>query len=170
MIIKKIYGKLFDFHNNLSSLVLLGFTLVEMMVVLAIIGSLAGIATPVFLDYKNKINSDKATEDIKALEAGIVKYFDENGRYPSSLTLTRMANMRDPWGNPYQYLWIQGNPDPGVNAKVRKNMFNIPVNTDFDLYSMGPDGRTHASFTMVLSRDDIVRAYDGSYYGSVSDL
>ncbi len=144
--------------------------MVELVIVIAIIGSLAAIGIPRFQQYMDKIKNQKAVEDIRAIEAGLTKYFDENNTYPGSLGPTGMGNMRDPWGNPYRYLWIQGNPDPSVPGKVRLNRFNVPVNTDFDLYSTGPDGRSNKSFLHVDSRDDIVRAYNGTYFGRVSDL
>jgi len=45
----------------------------------------------------------------------------------------------------------------------------VPVNTDFDLYSMGKDGKSRAPFTAKASHDDIVRANDGKFIGLVSE-
>jgi len=45
----------------------------------------------------------------------------------------------------------------------------VPINTDFDLYSMGPDGRSAPPLTAKHSRDDIVRANDGAFIGLASD-
>ena len=46
----------------------------------------------------------------------------------------------------------------------------VPVNSDFDLYSMGPDGDSRAPFTAKASRDDIVRASNGGFIGPVSEF
>jgi general secretion pathway protein G len=50
-----------------------------------------------------------------------------------------------------------------------KNLCNAEVNTDFDLYSKGKDGKSKIPFTAKASRDDIVRANNGRYIGPVSD-
>lgn len=169
-----ITGKRTPYFPERRELTILGFTLMEMIIVIALIGSLFGIAIPVYSNYRQKIRINKAVDDIKALETGIMKYFDENGRYPADLGQTGMGNLLDPWNNPYRYLWINGNPDPGMEGRRRRYRNNIPVNYEFDLYSMGPDGRTHKSFRNAYARDDIARAYDsepgGPYYGPVYEL
>ena len=67
----------------------------------------------------------------------------------------------DPWGRPYVYLRIAG----ARRAQVRKDADLAPINTDFDLYSMGADGETAAPLDAEKSRDDVVRADDGNYIG-----
>ena len=87
----------------------------------------------------------------------------------------------DPWGNPYQYLRLldpesggtggggkggkggKGGGGGGGKEKAWKDHFLVPLNTDYDLYSMGPDGRSVAPLTAAASRDDIVRADDGEF-------
>jgi general secretion pathway protein G len=49
-------------------------------------------------------------------------------------------------------------------------MSDNPVNTDYDLFSMGKDGKYQKSFKDKTSRDDVVRAYEGRYVGLVSEL
>jgi general secretion pathway protein G len=41
----------------------------------------------------------------------------------------------------------------------------VPINTDYDLYSMGKDGKSQPPLTAKDSRDDIIRANDGAYIG-----
>ena len=41
----------------------------------------------------------------------------------------------------------------------------VPINTDYDLYSMGKDGQSAPALTAQKSRDDIIRANDGAYIG-----
>jgi general secretion pathway protein G len=71
----------------------------------------------------------------------------------------------DPWGKPYQYLRIDGGTTLGLYGKRRRDKNANPVNSDYDLYSMGRDGKTTAQFTAKNARDDIVRANDGEYLG-----
>ena len=52
---------------------------------------------------------------------------------------------------------------------VRKDHNLVPLNTDFDLYSMGPDGESASPLTAKASRDDIIRANNGSYIGTATN-
>jgi general secretion pathway protein G len=70
--------------------------------------------------------------------------------------------MLDPWGRPYQYLKF---PDKKHPPNARKDRFLVPINSAFDLYSLGKDGATAAPLTAAKSRDDVVVANDGGYIG-----
>lgn len=146
-----------------------GFTLIEMMVAVAIIGVLAAIAAPIYLGYRERARVTVAIVDIKHIETAINNYYVDNNAYPDSLADIGPDDYRDPWGNPYQYLRIAGADLKGV-GKLRKDHGNVPVNSDYDLYSVGADGESKTPFTAKASQDDIVRAYNGSYYGKVADL
>jgi general secretion pathway protein G len=50
-------------------------------------------------------------------------------------------------------------------GRLRKDEQRAPLNTDFDLYSMGPDGASAAPLPAQPSRDDVVRADDGAFIG-----
>ena len=50
-------------------------------------------------------------------------------------------------------------------GKMRKDRFLNPLNSDFDLYSMGPDGQSRSPLVAKASRDDVIRANDGQYFG-----
>jgi general secretion pathway protein G len=54
-------------------------------------------------------------------------------------------------------------------VKIRKDRSLHPLNTDFDLYSLGADGRSVAPLTAKQSHDDIIRANNGGYYGYGED-
>ena len=60
---------------------------------------------------------------------------------------------------------IEGGTAPGLNGKRRRDKNANPVNSDFDLYSMGRDGLTVPQFAGKKARDDIVRANNGDFYG-----
>jgi general secretion pathway protein G len=163
-----------------------GFTLLELMVVLAILGALTAISTPMYLGYVKRARVTKAVADIYHLEKLIKIYQHDLGGLPNSLADIGADDMRDPWGNPYQYLNIQDgkfgedegekttgqDKDKGEKekkGKPRKDRFLVPINNDFDLYSSGPDGRSVAPLTAKMSRDDIIRASDGNFVGRASE-
>jgi general secretion pathway protein G len=146
-----------------------GFTLIELMLCVSIIGVLCAIATPFYLSYRENARVAVAISDMKSIEAAIGNYAADYGQLPDSLAQIGMNGLLDPWQHPYRYLRIDGGDTKG-KGKMRKDHFMVPVNTDFDLYSMGPDGKSQPPFTAKASQDDIVRAYNGGYYGKVSDF
>jgi general secretion pathway protein G len=119
-----------------------GFTLIEIMVVVIIIGLLAAVVVPQFLGRVDDARVAKAKEDIQALETALTMYKLDNFSYPSpELGLKALVekpndpNVRnwraggylkhlnkDPWGNDYQY------QVPGSHG-------------EYDLYSFGADGQ-----------------------------
>ena len=143
-----------------------GFSLIELMIVIGLIGTLAAIAVPNYIQYREKAKIAQAIGDIRAMEKMIANFTIDNDRLPTSLAEIGMGGHRDPWGTPYQYTVVQGTP-PG---NLRKDRFLVPVNSDYDLYSMGRDRASFPPFTSQASQDDIVRANDGGYVGLVSEF
>jgi len=146
-----------------------GFTLIEVMVSVCIIGVLSAISTPIYMGYRDKARMTVTITDMKHIEVAIANFVANNASLPDTLAQVGKENVLDPWGRPFEYLRIDGGDTKG-KGKMRKDHFMVPVNTDYDLYSMGPDGKSVSPFTAKASRDDIVRAYDGGYYGKVSDM
>jgi general secretion pathway protein G len=142
-----------------------GFTLVEVFIAMAIIGIVAAIAIPNFISFRYKAKVAVAIEEIKQIENAIGAYVLNEGVLPDSLTDVGEDDMTDPWGHPYRYLRIDGGKAKGLKGKRRRDKNANPVNSDYDLYSMGKDGKTAAQFTAKKARDDVVRANDGRYYG-----
>ncbi|NOX08840.1 MAG: type II secretion system major pseudopilin GspG [Gammaproteobacteria bacterium] len=122
-----------------------GFTLIEIMVVVVILGILAAIVVPRVMDRPDQARITKAKQDVRALESALNLYRLDNYRYPSTdegleslLSGAGDSNRKggpymdrlpmDPWGNEYLYL------SPGSNGAI-------------DIYSLGIDG--------VASDDDI---------------
>lgn len=120
-----------------------GFTLIEIMVVVVIIGLLATLVLPRVLGRQEQAQIEKARADIQALSSALKLYKLDNFNYPSTQqgldALTRKPagdppakNWKkggyierlpsDPWGNEYQYL------SPGQHG-------------EFDLWSYGADGK-----------------------------
>lgn len=141
-----------------------GFTLIEMLATLLIIGILAGLAIPPLHTAMEKAKIVRAMGDIKALQTEIMAIESSEQPLPASLSAIGRGGLLDPWGQPYVYYPFP-TPIKGVPAGARRDRFLVPVNSTFDLYSMGPDGNSAPPFTASSSRDDIVRANDGGFVG-----
>ncbi|MBN1832475.1 MAG: prepilin-type N-terminal cleavage/methylation domain-containing protein [Deltaproteobacteria bacterium] len=146
-----------------------GFTIIELIIVIAMIGTLAAIAVPIYHYHIEKARIAKACADIRVIEKEIIAFKVGQGNgtsdLPDSLADIGRGNFPDPWGNPYQYA-NHDNIPPGDRRKYKST---VPLNTDFDLYSMGPDGATAAPITAAAGYDDIIRAGDGEYVGPASE-
>jgi len=139
-----------------------GFTLIEILIATTILAVIASIAVVGYRGYIETTKVNIAINQITEMSIALSDYGLDNGKFPASLSEIGLDTLLDPWGNPYQYLNIAANPG---NGKVRKDHNLVPLNTDFDLYSMGPDGKSVSPLTAKASRDDIIRANNGSYIG-----
>lgn len=118
-----------------------GFTLIEIMVVVVIIGVLAALIGPAVLDRADDAKATAAKADVGNLMQALKLYKLDNGRYPTGEqgldALVRRPTVgsippnwrpyveklpADPWGHPYQYA------NPGVNGEI-------------DVFSLGADGQ-----------------------------
>ena len=109
----------------------LGFTLIEIMVVVVIIGMLATMILPKVLGRQDEAFIAKAKSDIRAISSSIKLYKLDNFKYPSALSELATAGSKgrgyldkvpkDPWGNEYQYS-------------------SSGSHLDFDVWSFGADG------------------------------
>jgi general secretion pathway protein G len=120
-----------------------GFTLIEIMVVVVIIGLLAAVILPNVFGNVEKAQVSKAKADIQAIETALTMYKLDNYKFPSTdqglSALSQRPNdptvrnwrengylkriSTDPWGNPYQYVF------PGTRGQ------------EYDLYSFGADSQ-----------------------------
>lgn len=259
-----------------------GFTLIELMIVVAILAVVAGLAIPGYRAAVKTARMAVAMREIHLLMNEIDLYELREGQLPTSLADIGRGGIRDPWGNPYSYVDLatavipggggqgggnggfggSGSPQGGgsksggskggsstasgstssgstssgstsggstssgstssgstgsgstgsgstaggstssgsntggsntggantgganaggANAggpnegnaggaiQPRKDRFLVPINSDYDLYSMGADGRSVAPLTASMSRDDIIRANDGAFVGLAED-
>jgi general secretion pathway protein G len=141
-----------------------GMTLVEVVIVMAILAILASVSSIVYIDYINKARMYNTMDTIAAVSTELSSYGMDTGVYPQSLAEIGYGSLVDPWGNPYEYTNII-NGGPSVMSKARKDKFLVPINSDYDLYSKGLDGKSVASLNAKDSKDDIIRANDGQYIG-----
>lgn len=139
------------------------------MAVVAIIGVLSSMGLSRTRSIVDKAKIARAIGDLRTVSQELLSL----DTLPATLAAINRGSLRDPWGNPYQYLVFppsQGNghgsaPPPGA----RKDRFLVPINSRFDLYSMGPDGASMPPLTAAKSRDDIVVANDGGFIGKAVD-
>lgn len=143
-----------------------GFTLIETMMMVAVLGVLVGIAMPLYQAYRDRVRSRMAAQEISAM-AGVVQRFELDRRaLPASLDLIGLGGKLDPWGRPYVYYNVEANGRGGARKDRRLN----PLNTDFDLYSRGPDGKTKPQVSQKDSLDDLIRASNGRFVGIAADF
>ncbi len=144
-----------------------GFSLVELITAVALIGILAMMAVPAYRDMTYRAQISRAKADIRTVDYAINAYFMDLNRIPSQLTdIGSLANIKDPWNRAFQYYNIEtgtGSPGPQFTDFATK-----PLNDDYDLYSLGPNGQPDPGHQVLgssgtnLSSDDIVRAGNGS--------
>lgn len=124
-----------------------GFTLIEIMVVIVILGVLAALVVPSVISRTDDARNVAAKSDLAAIRQALKLYRLDNQRYPTTeqglaALVTKPADPpvppnwkpggyleklpRDPWGRPYQYL------NPGVKS-------------DVDVYTYGADGQAGGS-------------------------
>lgn len=150
-----------------------GFTLVEVLMVIAIIGVLSLMVIPQFSQLRNLAKNARCKSEIRTVEKSIIAYNLDNGNFPNNLPNNALdpnvtTTTTDPWGNPYQYYNIHnggGTPYMNVDGVT-------PLNTDFDLWSSGADGLTITKSlepSSTTSMDDIVLGADGAVVALGSD-
>ena len=148
-----------------------GFTLVELMIAVAVVMVLTTISTIAYGRYVDRARAAAAASDIGDIQAAIERVMATrtNGTLPSSLADVGMDQKRDPWGRAYVYLnLLNGGPHALNNARKDRNLH--PLNTDYDLYSIGKDGETAKPLTAAISQDDVIRANNGAFVGLAQGL
>lgn len=139
-----------------------GFTVVEILIVVAAIGTLCSVALPLFMKYISKSRVVRSVVDMHAIDEDLGIHYAQTGHYPETLEEIHGRRLLDPWGSPYQYFNYVTRTGNGL---PRQDRFLAPLNTDYELYSLGPDGLTTSVVTRVTGPDDIVRAHNGAYLG-----
>jgi general secretion pathway protein G len=151
-----------------------GFTQIELIVVISILALLAVIGSAVYSHFIDQAKNTRAIAEIRVLEKEILEFWDTNDRLPGNLGEIGRAAMPDPWKTPYQYINFDTTPGSEQKRRTKGNQGKgggggAPLNEDFDLFSMGKDRTTAPVLTDSTSKDDIIRADDGSYTGLASE-
>ncbi len=137
------------------------------MIVVAILMLLGTLAVPAYENHIRETRIATAIKDIHQISLLLDDLYLDDA--PPATLAAAGVNMTDPWGNPYQYLWLRGNPASGLSGQRRRDKSMNPVNSDYDLYSMGADGQTAVQFSAGKAHDDVVRANDGDFVGLAED-
>lgn len=143
-----------------------GFTLLELMIVTLLIAVVASLAYPIYRGHMDKVRTARAVTDIAAIAAMVQAYAADNRAFPPDLATVRQNGKLDPWGRPYVYYNVEENG----RGHARKDHALNPINTDFDLYSLGPNGVTKPQITHRDSKDDVLRARNGAFLGIADDF
>jgi general secretion pathway protein G len=139
----------------------------ELMMALIVLGVVTALAVSSYARYATRSRNAVAIRDLGRIQLAVDRYvLNHDGATPPDLDAVGMGGLVDPWGNPYRYLSFTGLKGKGA---MRKDHSLVPINTDFDLYSMGPDRASSPPLTARHSRDDILRANDGAFIGVASD-
>ncbi len=104
--------------------------------------------------------------DIITIATAINRYTTQNNGPPPDLATIGFDTLLDPWGHPYAYLSFTGLKGVGM---VRKDKNLVPINTQYDLYSLGADGQSKPPLTAPVSKDDVILANDGNFIGLASN-
>ena len=144
-----------------------GFTIIEIVLVLAVLGILLAIAIPSVDRYLERARLGETAAAMAEMQRTIRDYERGQGALPDGLADVGLGAKQDAWGRSYEYLNLRNLKG---NGKARKDKSLSPLNSDYDLYSVGADGVTAASLTNKASRDDVVRARDGRFIGTAEEF
>lgn len=145
-----------------------GMGLIDLMLAVIIASLLMAVAVPAYDQFIDRARVARPIGDIGSISIAIERFgIKNNSRLPNSLNELLMDVPFDPWGAPYQYLNIVA-AGPGKGAFRKDGKLN-PLNSDFDLFSVGADGESMGPLSAAASRDDIVRANNGAFIGLGED-
>ena len=142
-----------------------GLTLIDLLIAISIIAIIAGAAMPLYANFVDNARNSAAASDILEIQLAIDRFNASTFAYPDSLDEIPGIPRTDPWGVAYAYLRIDGNTSGGVIGQQRKDKNLNPLNSDFDLYSVGKDGDSKLALTAKAAHDDIIRAGNGGFVG-----
>jgi len=133
---------------------------------IGVVALVASVAVPTVDTYLNRGRAARAIGDIGTISIQLYRWQSKTRKFPDTLAEAGLSGFVDPWGNPYRYV----NVATAKSDAVRRDRNGTPLNSDFDLYSMGPDGRTETRLDRGKASDDVVRANNGQFVGVAEDL
>lgn len=137
------------------------FTLIELLAAMTIAGILFSLTVPKASSAIDQAKVARAIGDLHAISVEL----NTASTLPASLADIGRAGKLDPWGNPYVYYPFPPDDGKGHPKGARKDRFLVPINSVYDLYSMGKDGDSVAPLTAKASQDDVIVANDGGFIG-----
>jgi prepilin-type N-terminal cleavage/methylation domain-containing protein len=132
-----------------------GFTLVELIVCIGIIGVLATMAIPAYTQLKTSAKVARAESEVRVIDKAVNAYFIDKNRYPTLLSeIGPEGSLIDPWGKNYRY----------NNTPNYLDFTGTATNDDYDIFSEGPNKTSDEDLSQANSTglDDIIRAGGGS--------
>ncbi len=143
-----------------------GFSLLEFMTAVSVAAILCTLGVSSYRSSVQKARVAAATADIMSIATLINHYSTDHFAPPPDLVTIGCDKMLDPWGHPYAYLPFTGLKNKGP---MRKDRNLVPINSQYDLYSIGADGASQPPLTVPVSKDDVILANDGNYIGLAAD-
>ncbi len=143
-----------------------GFSLLELMTAVSVVAILCTLGFSSYRSSVQKARVAAASADIMSIATLINRYSVDHFAPPPDLATIGCDQMLDPWGHAYVYLPFTGLKGKG---KMRKDKNLVPINSQYDLYSMGADGASKPPLTVPVSKDDVILANDGNYIGLAAD-
>jgi general secretion pathway protein G len=137
-----------------------GFSLVELIIVLAILVALVAVAIPSFNALITSAKNSACVSELHEIDRAIAAYVIDKNTLPASLDDVGMSSHKDPWKHQYVYTVVVS------GSELEDTVAGLPLNTDYDLYSKGGDGLSVPSpGSSSENIDDITRSNDGGYIG-----
>lgn len=143
--------------------------IVEIVMSVMLVTLMLTLVVPAALRLIADAREDNAISQVEEIQEKIDGFYKTHSRYPISLVELYESAPLDPWNNPYQYLSLADGLQK-TRGQARKYKDMTLINSDYDLYSMGPDGKSVPPLTADPSRDDIIRARNGKFIGRVRDF
>ena len=132
----------------------------DVLVAVAAVLIIGSFAIPAFNGYLARARVARAVSEIGTMSLRLHQWQRSGHTLPQNLAEAGITAV-DPWGRPYVYLRAAD----ASRSHLRKDGDLVPLNSDFDLYSLGPDGVSALALPAAPSRDDVVRAANGAFIG-----
>jgi general secretion pathway protein G len=145
-----------------------GVGVVDLVIGMVVVSLMAALGIPAFNGFVDRANVAQAVGDLGSINVAIESYRLKNhDQMPGSIDELKIGIVKDPWGRDYRYVNFRAAEQRKTDIRLdgRRNR----LNSDFDLYSLGSDGESSGPLNDGVSRDDVIRANNGSFIGLGED-